>query len=448
VTDRASPSDWLEDIASLLPAVTLLQQIGYTYLTPGEALQKRGGKRSRVVLEEVLAEQLHRLNQIEYRGQKHDFSAINIQKAVEAISQFPYDALSTTSQVLYDLITLGKSLEQAIEGDKKSYTLKYIDWQNPANNVFHMADEFVIERLGSTQTRRPDLVLFVNGIPLVAIECKRPDLRDAVDEAISQHLRNQYREEIPHFFCLIQLLLAASQNAAKYGTTSTPKEFWAVWKEEAAEELEQELYALVNKPLTGEQKQKMFAGRKPWQREKLEEIWVAGERQVSAQDRALYSLLRPERLLELIFGYIIFDAGDKKVARYQQYFAVKATLARVKQVQGDQTRQGGVIWHTTGSGKSLTMVMLAKALALDKTILNPKIILVNDRIDLDKQLKRTFKNCGAAVMQASSGKHLLKLVNLPKAEIITTVINKFETVAREKGNKSGSPLPFWERGWG
>jgi type I restriction enzyme, R subunit len=124
-----------------------------------------------------------------------------------------------------------------------------------------------------------------------------------------------------------------SQNAAKYGTTSTSKEFWAVWKEEAAEGLGQELYALVNTPLTGEQKQKMFAGRKPWQREKLEEIWVAGERQVSAQDRALYRLLRPERRLELIFGYIIFDAGDKKVARYQQYFAVKATLARVKQVR-------------------------------------------------------------------------------------------------------------------
>jgi type I restriction enzyme, R subunit len=272
VTDRASPSDWLEDIASLLPAVTLLQQIGYTYLTPEEALQKRGGKRSRIVLEEVLAEQLQRLNQIEYRGRKHDFSATNIQKAVEAISQFPYDALATTSQALYDLITLGKSLEQTIEGDKKSYTLKYIDWQNPANNVFHVADEFVIERPGSTQTRRPDLVLFVNGIPLVAIECKRPDLRDAVDEAISQHLRNQCREEIPHFFCLTQLLLAVSQNAAKYGTTGTPKEFWAVWQEEAAEELEQELYALVNTPLTGEQKQKMFAGRKPWQREKLEEI--------------------------------------------------------------------------------------------------------------------------------------------------------------------------------
>jgi predicted metal-dependent hydrolase len=100
MTDRASPSDWLEDIASLLPAVTLLQQIGYTYLTPEQALQKRGGKRSHVVLEEVLAEQLQRLNQIEYRGRKHDFSAANIQKAVEAISQFPYDALSTTSQAL------------------------------------------------------------------------------------------------------------------------------------------------------------------------------------------------------------------------------------------------------------------------------------------------------------------------------------------------------------
>ncbi len=430
MTNQAFPSDWLEDIISLLPAITLLQNMGYEYLTPQEALAKRGGKRSRIVLEEILTAQLHKLNKIQHRGQTHPFSEINIQKAVEAISRFRYDALYTTSQELYDLLTLGKSLEQIIDGDKKSYPLQYIDWQNPANNVYHITDEFEIERRNSTQTRRPDLVLFVNGIPLVVIECKRPDLKDALNEAISQQLRNHRPENIPHFFCLTQLLLVVSQNAAQYGTTATDKEFWSVWQEVA--ELDQQLYPLVNTPLSPTQQEKLLSWREPCQQQKIQEIWDAGERQVSAQDRTFFSLLTPRRLLELIFGYIIFDNGTKKIARYQQYFAVKATIEQVKKVRGDSSRQGGVIWHTTGSGKSLTMVMLAKALTMGKTILNPKIILVNDRIDLDEQLKKTFKNCGAKVIQANNGKHLVELVNDSKAEIITTVIDKFETVAQEK----------------
>lgn len=248
-------NDWLENIISQLPALALLQNMGYEYLTPQSALAKRGGKRSKIVLEEILTAQLGKLNQIQHRGQTHPFSEINIQKAVEAISQFPYDALYTTSQELYDLLTLGKSLEQIIDGDKKSYPLQYIDWHNSSNNLYHISDEFEIERRNSTQTRRPDLVLFVNGIPLVVIECKRPDLKDALNEAISQQLRNHRTENIPHFFCLTQLLLVVSQNAAQYGTTATDKEFWAVWKEEAAAELDQQLHTLVNTPLSPTQQQ-------------------------------------------------------------------------------------------------------------------------------------------------------------------------------------------------
>ena len=436
MTKRVSPADWTEDISSLLPALTLLQHLGYSYLTPEEALKLRGGKRSKVVLGDVLSEQLRRLNRLEYKGQTHPFSEANIDAAVSALSNFPYDALYTTGQAVYDLLTLGKSFEEVIEGDKRSFDIKYIDWENPQNNVFHVSDEFEIERRNSSATRRPDIVLFVNGIPLVVIEAKRPDLKDAIGQAISQFNRNHKPENIPHFFCIAQLLLAISQNDAKYGTTDTKMEYWAVWKEEERKEVEQELRALVNVPLEENKQTKMLAWRQGWQRAKIRELWASGERLVSEQDRALYSLTRPERLLDLIYGFIVFDAGVKKVARYQQYFAVNETLERVKQmdvlVDGEGTRQGGVIWHTTGSGKSLTMVMLAKALALEKSILNPKIILVNDRIDLDKQLKTTFKNCGADVVRAKNGKHLVELVNLPKAEIITTVINKFEKVAKER----------------
>ncbi len=436
-----SPIDLREVISSQIPALALLQNMGYTYITPAEALAYRQGKRTKIVLEDVLTAQLHKLNSITNRGQIHAFSEANIQKAVVAISQFPYDALYTTSTALYDLITLGKSLEQTIDGDKKSHTLQYIDWQNPANNVYHVSDEFEIERRNSTQTRRPDIVLFVNGIPLVAIECKRPDLKDAIDQAISQQLRNHRPAEIPHFFCLTQILLAIAQNSAQYATTGTDKKFWAVWKEPDPITFDAELHALINIAPAHAQTTKLLSWRAPAEQAQIRQLWTAGERQVSAQDRILYSLLTPDRLLDLIFGYIVFDNGTKKIARYQQYFAVKATLDRVRQIRGDSSRQGGMIWHTTGSGKSLTMVMLAKALALEKkTILNPKIILVNDRIDLDQQLKDTFKSCGAQVTQAKSGQDLLELVNNPKAEIITTIIDKFDTVAREKGQNSSADI--------
>jgi type I restriction enzyme, R subunit len=437
-----SPIDLREVISSQIPALALLQNMGYTYITPAEALAHRQGKRSKIILEDILTAQLHKLNQIEHRGKVHSFSDANIQTAVAAISQLPYDALYTTSTQIYDLLVLGKSLEQTIDGDKKSHQLKYIDWENPTNNVYHVTDEFEVERLNSTQTRRPDIVVFVNGIPLVAIECKRPDLNDAMGDAISQHLRNQRNEEIPHFFCVAQILIAIAQNSAQYATTRTEKEFWAVWKEEAElDKFEAELYALINVALSANQSQQLLSWRQSWEQGKIRELWAAGARLVSAQDRLLYSLLSPQRLLDLIHGYILFDASTKKIARYQQYFAVKATIDRVKQVRGDLSRQGGVIWHTTGSGKSLTMVMLAKALVREQSILNPKIILVNDRVDLDDQLTITFGNCKLPLTQAKSGQHLLELLNLPKAEIITTVIDKFDTVAREKG-KNPSPNIF------
>src|SRR5690554_7775149 len=208
MSGRASHTDWLEDVSSLLPALTLLQGMGYEYLPPEVALKKRGGKRSRVVLEDVLAAWLREHNSFEVRGRQHTFSDGNVQKAVAALSQHPFDALGTTSQELYDLITLGKSFEETIDGEKRSHTMRYIDFEHPENNVYHVSDEFEVERRGSTKTRRPDLVLFVNGIPLAVIECKRPDLSDAVDQAISQHLRNHRVDEIPELYCLAQVLVA------------------------------------------------------------------------------------------------------------------------------------------------------------------------------------------------------------------------------------------------
>ena len=163
-----------------------------------------------------------------------------------------------------------------------------------------------------------------------------------------------------------------------------------------------------------------------------------GERLPTEQDRLIYALLRPQRLLELAYQYIVFDDGKKKIARYQQYFAIRATMARVAQRNAQGLRTGGVIWHTTGSGKSLTMVMLAKALTLHPEIRNPRVILVTDRVDLDDQLWRTFHACGKSVAKAKDGQHLVRMVTGKlnagemRPDVITTVINKFEQAAAQQ----------------
>lgn len=439
--------DFQEVVSSQLPALQLLVNMGYTYLNPIEALEVRAGRKASPFLNTVLIDSLERLNRVHYKAQVLPFAPENITKAAEKLTRLPYEALYTTAQKYYDLLTLGTSLEQVIDGDKKSYSLKYIDFEHPENNVYHVTEEFALERLTSSQTRRPDIVVFVNGIPLAVIECKRPDLKDGLDQAVAQHLRNQQAGEIPHLSCIAQLLIGVTQNAAKYGTTATDRKFWGDWREENAD-FHSRLPDLVNAPLAAEVAARMLEWREPWIAAQIRGTWKAGGRAASPQDALLHSLLDKNRLLELIRGFIVFDAGTKKVARYQQFFAIGATVERVSERvklaetdSGDSSidpssglpaRRGGVIWHTTGSGKSLTMVMLAKALTVSGVALSPKVILVTDRIDLDEQIRDTFKNCGAEVVQASSGKNLYELVQSSKATVITTLIDKFEAVSREK----------------
>ena len=476
-----------EELISQIPALQLLTAMGYRYLTPDESLAQRGGKFSNVLLEEVLEERLQILNWIEFKGNRYAFSPANIKLAVQALKEEMYDGLISTNERLYELLTLGKSLRQTIGGDTKSFSLRYIDWQHPENNLYHVTDEYSVEKMRSKETRRPDIVCFVNGIPLVVIECKRPDLQKggdkAVAEAISQMIRNQEDDEIPNLFIYAQLLLAISKNDALYATTYTERKFWSIWKEEGLvdqalaqepaasppsnsprwgedvaplsaggaegsqkpppsrgrfgggrDSLEQTIHTLINQPLSPAGKDRLYNHREnaPAIRRHFDDLARAGERLPTVQDRLLYSMLRPERLLELIYQFIVYDGGVKKIARYQQYFSIKATVNRVAHLNHQGTRTGGVIWHTTGSGKSLTMVMLAKALALHPNIKNPRVVLVTDRIDLDDQIWKTFRACGKKAEKARSGRHLIQLVGRGNVDIITTVINKFEAAAKER----------------
>lgn len=438
---REAPS-MKEDHISQVPALQLLQNLGYTYLTPEEALTYRSGKTRNVMLDDILAGKLRKMNVVKYKGREYPFTEGNIFSAIQSLKDVVYDGLIRTNEKVYDLLCLGRSLQQSIECDIKSFTLKYIDWENPENNVYHITEEFSVERSGTKEEYRPDIVLFVNGIPLVIIECKKLDLgpgKDPIEQAISQHIRNQKDNGIPQLFLYSQLLLAVSKNAAKYATTGTSKNFWAIWRDE--KDADKEIYKLINKPLSSEKKDKLFQSRFKYVRTYFEEL-EKEDREVTEQDRALYSLCRPERLLELAYRYILYDAGEKKIARYQQFFCVKNITKRIKKFDSEGRRIGGVVWHTQGSGKSLTMVILAKAIALEPSVDNYKIILVTDRVDLDDQIYRTFHHCGKEVEQAKTGKHLMEMIEGHKERIITTVIDKFDAAIGIKDFCNPNPNIF------
>lgn len=410
-----------EKYLSQIPALQVLVNLGYQYLTPADALAARGGKASNVLLDEVLREQLKKFNRIQHKGGSYLFSEENIQSAIQRLKTVKYDGLLKTNEVVYDLLTLGVALEQSIEGDLRSFTLNYVDWRNPANNVYHVAAEFAVERTRSVETCRPDIVLFVNGIPFAVIECKSPKVEIA--QAVSQMIRNQRDEYIPRLFVYSQVVLGVNKNEARYATTGTPAKFWSRWRENVAEG---EIQQLLERPLSETVKASLFdlALRDLDIAEGAEPYEVG--RHVTEQDRALYCLCRPERILDLAWRYTVFDAGVRKIARYQQVFAIRTILERVKPTDSEGARRGGIVWHTQGSGKSLTMVMLARALALDPEIRNARIVLVTDRVDLDKQLGGTFAACGLAPERALSGRHLVELMVDRMAHVVTTLVHKFE----------------------
>jgi len=383
-------------------------------------LAERGGRVANVLLENILRGQLKKINRIRHKGGEYPFSEENIQSAIQKLKNVRYGGLQKTNEEIYDLITLGTSLEQTIGGDSKSFTLNYIDWQNPAANTFHVTAEFPVERSRGTETARPDIVLFVNGIPLAVIECKAPSVD--VEQAVSQTIRNQGEEYIPRLFIYVQIALAVNKNDARYATAGTAKEFWGVWRE--SEDAADAVNACINKALSGADKAALFSGDFAPARRHFDALAAQGRR-ATEQDRCLHSLCRPKRLLEMARGFIVFDANIKKIARYQQFFLVRSAMKRSKKRDGGGARAGGIVWHTQGSGKSITMVMLARALALAPEPSNPRIILVTDRKDLDKQLGNTFAACGLDKKRATSGRNLMKHIR-DKVGIVTAVINKFD----------------------
>jgi len=429
-----------EEYSAKLPALTLLTNLGWSFLSPELALAARGGKADEVVLRQVLRSELQKRT-FTFAGKSYPLSEKAIDNLIaEVCSPALNEGLLTANERLYNHLLYGISVTEFVDGKKASPTVALIDWQNPANNSFLFTEEFTVIRSGGVENRRPDIVCFVNGIPLVVIEAKRPDGNakkgPTIDEGISQSLRNQRHDEIPLLFAYSQMLLSINGNEGRYGTCGTPAKFWAAWREEDITDAE--MYAIKNKTLKDEQLAALFSHRPTKDLDWYQSLTAAGELAVTGQDQLLISLLSPARLLEMTRYFTLFDKkAGKIVARYQQVFGIKRLIERINTRSVTGGREGGVIWHTTGSGKSFTMVFLSKALILHESLKQCRIVVVTDRVDLETQLSKTFASGGELAgkkdkeaAMATSGKRLAEQIGKGTERIIFSLIQKFNTATK------------------
>lgn len=445
-TPSSEIPSYLEKVQSQLPALQLLVQMGWQYLTPDETIKLRQGRLGSAILEPILLDHIRHRCEYEFKGQSQPFTENAIQNAVQALKGFRATGATHQNEQAYDLLCLGTSVPQNVEGDTKSFSIDFIDWKNPARNTFHCTAEYKVERIGLQKRYIPDIVLFVNGIPLTVIECKRSAYTDQkkqpIEAAIDQLRDYQAKDGIPQLFLYSQLLLALARDKAEYGTTGTPRRFWAVWKKSLPD---RNIETLLDKDLDRNVIEKLLSVPFHDVRHDFLPNLEKG-REVYEQDRLLYALCHPKRFLEMAYKFILFDNGEKKIARYQQYFTVQDIMKRVLSARDGEPRQGGVVWHTQGSGKSLTMVMLAKSLALHPKILNPKVVLVTDRIDLDDQIYGTFRACGLDPEQANTGKHLVALLKDHRTHVVATTIHKFAAAASHRQMKEADRNTFAQFG--
>ncbi len=374
-----------------------LQAMGYQYIPRAEAEQKRG-RLSHVLFPDVMREFLSSQSFL-YRGKQTPFPDEAIGDAIRELDVQLDRGLMFASKAIYDRLIYGKSCDVHLyDGNMQSFDISYIDWEHPENNIWQVTDEFSVERTNGKYAR-PDIVLLVNGIPLAVIECKKSSVD--VEEGVKQNVRNWKPDYIPQLFKYTQLVLAMNPEAVKYGTAGTPQEFYCKWHEENVQ----------------------------WQEDAAKRYVDDGH--ITEQDKVIVSMLSKPRLLNLVRFFILYDSGVKKIARYQQFFGVENTMRRIHGEDGCMNR-GGVIWHTQGSGKSLTMVMLVKRILADERTKNPRFVLVCDRLNLIKQLRDNFVHTGLDPAEATTGRGLVSLLKDEGNTIIATTINKFEAAAKSR----------------
>ena len=421
--------DFDEVNESQFPAVELLIKLGWKYLSREEADKARNGDHRRVILTSIAKDALMRIN--DYDGKK--FDEPDIAGKVDELENTEFNGLIDTCREISGRIMpkLGGGTIKVFEnGAYQDRSIRYIDFDNPENNDYHITVEYKVD--GNEENLRADIVLFINGIPIAEIENKKSG--EGYKKAIYQLHRYQHKEYSPKLYTFLQLLIAMDGLNAVYGTTNTPDEFFVGWREKdlglekTKAKIEEILSTnIIDEPTLNQIKQDLNGYVKP-----------IDSRKFLPQDELIYGMLRKDRILDIIRNFVFYDGLLKKVARYQQYYAVKKTLKQIKTMdpKNSNRRKGGIIWHTQGSGKSLTMVMLVRALIEDEEINNPRVIIVTDRINLDKQIKDTFENGGLKkdIVRTVSGEDLLRRIKNKDDSVLTTIIDKFNSA----GNRSKS----------
>lgn len=270
---------------------------------------------------------------------------------------------------VYKLLRYGKEVSASVS--ERYQRLHYINWAEPEKNDFAIAEEVTI--LGNKE-KRPDIVLYINGIAIGVLELKRSTV--SISEGIRQNIVNQQSEFIQPFFSTIQLVMAGNDTEGlRYGTIGTPEKYFLGWKEDITDNSLLQL------------------------------------------DKYLIKMCNKKRILELVHDFVLFDGGIKKLPRYHQYFGIKAAQEHVRK------HEGGIIWHTQGSGKSITMVILAKWILENNP--NARVVLLTDRTELDKQIENIFNDVGEPLKRTSSGKELLQQLSQPSPRLLCSLIHKF-----------------------
>jgi type I restriction enzyme, R subunit len=301
-------------------------------------------------------------------------------KAVNSAQLSLYDR----NKAVYELLRYGVKVKPDI--GENNETVFLIDWNNPQNNYFAIAEEVTVKGTNlKSSTKRPDIVLFVNGIALGVLELKRSTT--SVSEGIRQNLDNQKKEFIEPFFSTMQLVMAGSDTQGlRYGTIETKEKYYLEWKEDTP----------------------------------------PAQQHLNQLDQHLLQLCNKTRFLELIHNFVVFDAGTKKFCRQNQYFGVRAAQQYIKR------REGGIIWHTQGSGKSLTMVWLAKWIKEQGN--SPRVLIITDRIELDEQIEKVFKGVNENIVRAKSGAALIDMLNKSNPWLMCSLIHKFGKDGQEVGD--------------
>ena len=394
-------------------AVRLLQDLGYRYVEPQELDQGRESLRDAILVDR-LKQAIRRLNPW--------ITDDNIYRAIRSLAHVQASGLLEANQAIHTAIAFGSTVEQDRGQGRKSHTIRYIDFDAPLSEH----NEWIVTRRFRVQGGKGvvvlDIVLFVNGLPVVIIACSDTGLEDeglraAIDRLLQdQEIDSRHRDlGAPRLFHSVQLTVATDFSNARYGTVGTPEQFYATWK--------------IPYPLSiGELARRL------------------GKDAVNAQELLFHGALAPENLLDIIRNFVTFErdpvAGQlvKKAPRYQQLAAVNKAMARAAR-PGPPRERGGVIWHTQGSGKSLTMLWLALKLRRDPLHENPTILVVTDRRDLDEQISSTFRACGFPNPErAESVRDLRKLLLGPGGRTVLTTVQKFQEIGGTGTVGEGKPM--------